>query len=346
MSEDAEVLFEQRGFVGLITLNRPKALNALTHGMALAMTAQLKAWRDDDSIGCVVVRGAGEKAFCAGGDIRALYESGKAGTSYALDFYRDEYILNALIKHYPKPYIALINGVVMGGGVGVSVHGSHRIASEIITFAMPETGIGLFPDVGGTYFLPRMKGEIGMYLALTGARLKTADAIYAGFATDCVPMARWDDLIAQLSKTPDPQLVLAGLAEPAPAPPLAAIADTVQRLFSGNSIDAILAALDADASPFARDALAVIATKSPTSLKVAYRQLREGAKMGFDDCMKLEYRLVHRVVAGHDFYEGVRATIIDKDGAPKWKPASLADVSDADIDDYFAPLENELELSK
>ncbi len=185
MAEEQEVLFEKRGALGLITLNRPKALNALTQGMCVAMTAQLDQWAKDDAVKAVVIRGNGDRAFCAGGDIRALYESGKAKTPYALDFWRDEYILDAAIKHYPKPYIALIHGIDMGGGVGVSVNGSHRIAGETMTpFAMPETGIGLFPDVGGSYFLPRCPGEIGMFLGLTGARLKATDCtLYAGIAT-------------------------------------------------------------------------------------------------------------------------------------------------------------------
>ena len=196
---DAEVLFETRGGAGLITLNRPKALNALTRDMALAMKARLDLWAHDDAVWTVVVQGAGEKAFCAGGDIRSLYESGKAGTSYALDFYRDEYVLNATIKHYPKPYMALISGIVMGGGVGVSVHGFYRIADETTTFAMPETGIGLFPDVGGSFFLSRCPGETGMYAALTGARLKAADLRYMGIATDFAARDTRDDLIRALA---------------------------------------------------------------------------------------------------------------------------------------------------
>src|ERR1700741_2070671 len=198
MSTD-EILFERRGVVGLITLNRPKALNALTHGMCVAMKAQLDAWVRDGAVETVVVQGAGDRAFCAGGDIRSLYESGKAGTPYAREFYRDEYRLDATIKHYPKPYVALIHGIVMGGGVGISVHGTFRVVDETTTFAMPETGIGLFPDVGGSYFLPRGEGQIGMYLALTGARLKTVDTLYSGVATHFVPSADWPALIADLA---------------------------------------------------------------------------------------------------------------------------------------------------
>jgi len=178
MADEAEILFENRGAVGLITLNRPKALNALAHGMVLALHAKLKEWAGDDAVKTVVIQGAGERAFCAGGDIRALYDSGKAGTKYIYDFYRDEYLLNAYIKHYPKPYVALISGIVMGGGVGVSVHGSHRVADETTVFAMPETGIGLFPDVGAGWWLPKLHGRTGLWMVLTGARERIARKTY------------------------------------------------------------------------------------------------------------------------------------------------------------------------
>jgi enoyl-CoA hydratase len=335
---DAEVLFEKRGAVGLITLNRPKALNALTQDMAVAMKAQLDAWAGDADVKTVIIRGEGDRAFCAGGDIRALYESGQAKTPYALDFYRDEYILDAAIKHYPKPYVALIHGIDMGGGVGVSVNGSHRIAGETMVFAMPETGIGLFPDVGGSYFLPRCPGEIGMYLALTGARLKTADALHAGIATHFVPQAKWDALIERLALGHAPDTVLSSFAEEVPSAFLPAHREAIDRIFAKESVEAILAALDADHTDWSRDTAKTLRIKSPTSLKVAFRQIREGKGLDFDDCMRMEYRMVHRVVAGHDFYEGVRAAIIDKDGAPKWSPDELSGVSDADVDTYFAPL--------
>jgi len=340
MSDEPHVLFEKRGAAGLITLNRPKALNALTHGMCLHMTMQLRAWSSDDDVKVVVVQGSGDRAFCAGGDIRSLYESGQNKTPYALNFYRDEYVLNALIKHYPKPYVALINGIVMGGGVGVSVHGSHRIANETTTFAMPETGIGLFPDVGGSYFLPRMDGQIGMYLALTGARLKTVDTLYSGVATHFVPMKDWPALIADLAAGGGVDHVVNRKSDDLPSGFLADHRASIDRIFAHNSVEEILTALDADHTDWSRDTAKTIRAKSPTATKLAFRQVREGTKLDFDDCMKMEWRMVNRVVAGHDFYEGVRATIIDKDGAPKWTPAALSDVSDTDIDAYFAPLNN------
>jgi enoyl-CoA hydratase len=336
-----EVLFERQGRAGVITLNRPKALNALTLSMVDAMSAQLSAWRDDRDIEMVVVKGAGEKAFCAGGDIRALYDSGKAGTPYVIDFYAREYRLNTMIKRYPKPYIALVNGIVMGGGVGVSVHGSVRICGERTMFAMPETGIGLFPDVGGTYFLPRCPGEIGMYLALTGARLDVTDARHAGVATHVVPQAQHENLLDALCNGSDPlENVLARHAVfVQDKPKLEGLRAAIDGHFSGASVEAIFASLQSGSSLFEEQTLKTLRTKSPTSLKVAFRQVREGAKLGFEDCMRLEFRLTNRFMRGVDFYEGVRAVIIDKDNAPRWSPPALDQVSAADVDRYFAPLE-------
>lgn len=337
-----EVLFEQRGAVGLIVLNRPKALNALTRDMCLAMHSKLQDWEADDTIRTVVIQGTGERAFCAGGDIRALYESGKTGTPYALDFYRGEYRLNAAIKHFRKPYVALLRGIVMGGGVGVSVHGSHRVADETVTFAMPETGIGLFPDVGGSYFLPRCPGELGMYLALTGERLRMADTVYARIATHFVPGARTEEFVVALEQGTEPDLVLESFREHPGAAPLEEKREAIDRSFSESSVEGILSALDADGSGWAEQTAATIRKKSPTSLKVTYRQLREGMRLSFDDCMRMEYRMVNRIVAGHDFYEGVRAAIVDKDNAPHWQPERIEDVNDAGVRRYFEPLGNEL----
>ena len=340
MSNDAEILFEKRGAVGLITLNRPKALNALTHAMCVSMRAQLAAWATDAAIKCVVIQGEGERAFCAGGDIRTLYDSGKAGTPYAVEFYRDEYLLNAAIKHYPKPYVALLRGFVMGGGVGVSVHGSHRAADETMLFAMPETGIGLFPDVGGSFFLPRLPGELGMYLGLTGSRLKTADALYAGVATHFVPASQRQALIDALSNGMECDQVMRKLAQNPAEATISALRSTIDRIFAATSIEMVLAALDSEGTDWASETAKTIRGKSPTATKLAFRQIRNGKSLDFDDCMRMEFRMVNRVIAGHDFYEGVRATIIDKDGAPRWQPSQLSDVSDADIDAYFAPLGN------
>jgi enoyl-CoA hydratase len=336
-----EVLFERQGRAGVITLNRPKALNALTLNMVDAMDAQLRSWRNDPAVEMVIVRGAGERAFCAGGDIRALYDSGKAGTPYVIDFYAREYRLNALIKRYPKPYIALVNGIVMGGGVGVSVHGSVRVCGEGTMFAMPETGIGLFPDVGGTFFLPRCPGEIGMYLALTGARLDVTDASYTGIATHVVPQAQHEALLADLCNGPDAlERVLARHAVRSQnKPKLEGLQQAINLHFAAASVEEIVASLESGKSLFEEQTVKSLKGKSPTSLKVAFRQVREGAKLGFEDCMRLEFRLTNRFMRGHDFYEGVRAVIIDKDNAPKWDPPSIDLVRARDIDSYFAPLE-------
>lgn len=338
MSEEAEVLFSRVGVVGVITLNRPKALNALTLGMVRAIHPQLKAWAADDAVHLVIIEGAGEKAFCAGGDIRALHDWGKAGDRSVIDFYAEEYRLNVYIKNYPKPYVALMGGIDMGGGVGVSVNGSHRVASERLTFAMPETGIGLFPDVGGTFFLPRCPGEIGMYLALTGERLKAADAIFAGIADVFVPSDRIEKLKSRLAEGDSFDVALNGLSGDAGEAPLSTLLPQIDAHFSKGSVSEIIASLKADGGEWANKVLGVLATKSPTSLLVAYRQVREGASLTFEQAMKLEFRLTNRFMRGHDFYEGVRAIIIDKDQSPKWQPASLEGVGQGDVDAYFASL--------
>jgi enoyl-CoA hydratase/carnithine racemase len=344
---DHDILFERRGAIGLVTLNRPKALNALTQAMCVSMRSQLDEWASDGKIEAVVVQGAGDRAFCAGGDIRSLYESGRAGTPYARDFYRDEYLLDATIKHYRKPYIALISGIVMGGGVGVSVNGRFRVADETTTFAMPETGIGLFPDVGGSYFLPRIHDgpEMGMYLALTGTRLTVADVYQQGIATNFVAHKNRDALIERLADGAAAESVFKALATLMPDTFAPNHREEIKRDFSASSVEGVLAALDAESGDWASETAANIRKKSPTSTKLAFRQLREGAKLEFDDCMRMEFRMVNRIIKGHDFYEGVRATIIDKDNQPKWRPADISSVSDEEIDVYFAPLgDDELPL--
>ncbi len=338
MAETDELLVERRGALGLLTLNRPQALNALTLGMSERMAAQLRAWAEDPAVHAVVIRGAGDRAFCAGGDVRALFDARGKDPTYPPRFYSTEYRLNRLIKRYPKPYVALIDGIVMGGGVGVSIHGSHRIATERALFAMPETGIGLFPDVGGTFFLPRCPGELGTYLGLAGARIKAADMLYGGLATAHLPRERIPAFIERLAKGEPPADAIAALEADPGAAPLAAHRATIDRCFKGDRVEAILAALEADGSEFARAAAAELARKSPTSLKVTLRQLREGAKLAFEDCMRLEYRLVLHFMAGGEFFEGVRAVVLEKTGKPDWQPAHLAHVTDAMVASYFAPL--------
>jgi enoyl-CoA hydratase len=344
MSED-EILFEIRGHAGLVTLNRPKALNALTHGMVLALAAKLDEWRNDDQVRCVVVRAAGEKAFCAGGDIRRIYDQGTAGDPSQVGFFADEYRLNVQIKRYPKPYVALIDGIVMGGGVGVSVHGSHRVGTERTMFAMPETGIGFFPDVGGTFFLPRMPHHTGMMAALSAARLKQADALWAGVLTHAVTSSDLDAFTTALCEGAQPDEALAAFARTASdlgadEAPLAARSEICADVFGKDTLEEVLAALEATAGEgadgeWAAKQLSAIRTKSPTSVALAFAQLRKGADLDFEACMRLEHRIVSHILKGHDFYEGVRAVIVDKDNQPDWKPQRIADVQPADIERYF-----------
>jgi enoyl-CoA hydratase len=282
------------------------------------------------------VRGAGAKAFCAGGDIRALFDGrGKAITA---DFFREEYRLNRRIFHYPKPYIALMDGITMGGGVGVSVHARHRIVCEATMLAMPETGIGLFPDVGASYFLPRMPGKLGAYMALTGARLRAADCLYGAIADVFVPVARQDALIDALRGGADITSVLKNFSENTGISTFSEDRAAIDRCFAGATVEAIEAALKAEGTDWADKTLETMADRSPTSQKIALRQIAYGAALDFDDCMRMEYRLSQRLMAGHDFFEGVRAVVIDKDQAPQWRPARLDQVSDEAVEEYFAPL--------
>ena len=330
-----EVLFARHGKSGVITLNRPAALNALTLNMVRLMKPVLSDWAADDAIEHVVIEGAGEKGFCAGGDIRALHDWGKAEAPEATGFYREEYQLNRQIKTFPKPYIALIDGITMGGGVGVSVHGSHRVATEKTMFAMPETGIGLLPDVGGTYFLPRLPGETGAWLVLTGARLRGADSLAAGVATHYTPSENINALKDALAEGGDVEAILAAHHQAPEGASLPAQQADIDRLFAGDSVAEIVAALEAemeaDGNEWAQAQATAIASKSPTSAAVALKQMRDGIKADFDACMRMEMRAVTRIMALPDFYEGVRATILEKDGAPNWTPQ-------ADINAIFAPL--------
>jgi len=346
-----DILFERRGAAGIVTLNRPKALNAVTHAMVLSLRAQLDRWADDASVTRVVITAAGGRAFSAGGDIRALYDLGKAGRhDEALQFWRDEYPLNAAIKNFRKPYVALIDGIAMGGGVGISVHGSHRVAGDRFSFAMPEVGIGFFPDVGATWFLARMPGELGTYCALTGERFGTADAIASRVATHRIPSARFAALLEGLTGTVSVDAVLAAFAEPAGEGPIVRHKSTIDRLFTGDRVENILAALDREGSSdtadaqWARQTAVTIRAKSPLSLKLALAQVRRGKNWDFGTCMSMEFRIVSRIIHGHDFYEGVRAVIIDKDNQPRWRPATLPDVGEADVERHFAPLASELVL--
>jgi enoyl-CoA hydratase len=346
MSVGEDIRIEQRGGLVIVTLNRPQALNALTFDMCRALYDGLARWQADPAVRAALIKGAGERAFCAGGDLRSLYGVlSTRGVESALAFYALEYPMNARLHHFAKPYIALLDGVTMGGGVGVSVHGSHRVVTERTVFAMPETGIGLFPDVGATYVLPRLRGALGMYLGLTGARLHAADCVWAELGTCNVPAARLDALENALASADlasdahgEVDRVLARFqTDPGPAP-LAEDIGRIDSCYGRKDLGAVLKALANEPSGWGEAQLEQLATKSPTSLAVTFRQLQQGATLDFDDAMRLEYQLVPRFLAGHDFREGVRALIIDKDRRPDWRPSRLEEVSSADIEGYFRPL--------
>ncbi len=346
MTSEPELICERRGAAGLMTLNRPKALNALTHGMVLAIADQLRAWARDSAVTRVVVRGAGERAFCAGGDLRFVVGLCRAGRQdEALHFWSDEYVMNTLIKRFPKPYVALIDGICMGGGVGVSVHGSHRVAGDRFLFAMPEVGIGFFPDVGGTWFLPRLPGEIGAFCAITGERLSAGDALASTIATHAVASERFGELTEELCGDAPVDAVLSRFARTVPVGPVMTRRSTIDRLFAGAEAEDILRALDAEAAgrgpdaEWARATAATIRSKSPTSVRVALAQVRRGTAWTFEECMQMEYRLATRLVREPDFLEGVRAVILDKDNAPRWRPPDLAGMSPAEVERFFAPLD-------
>ena len=334
---DPHILFEKHGALGLITLNRPKALNALTHGMCIGMLKTLAEWAEDAAIRTVAIRGDGTRAFCAGGDIRSMAQSNRDKTPAAANFLRDEYRLNAMIGAYPKPYVALTHGVVMGGGAGVSVHGRYRLGDDDLAFAMPETGIGFVPDIGSSFFLSRCPGETGMYLALTGERIGLGNALSLGLTTHRIVADDHPALIARLAQGEAAAAAIAGFARKTPPASLAEHRTRIDIIFAASSVEAVLERLDRDGGAFAAETARTIRTRSPTSLKLAFRLLREGRTRSRNDCLKMEYRVAARAVMGHDFHEGVRALLLDKDGAPRWNPGQLVAVKDADIAGYFAP---------
>ena len=346
-----DLTFEHQGAIAIVTLDRPKALNALTLEMIRALDPQLALWTGDDEVKAVVIRGAGGRAFCAGGDVRAIEEDGRAlkegrgdGT-LTRDFFREEYVLNRRIHTLSKPWIALLDGITMGGGVGLSVPGSHRIVTDKTLFAMPETGIGLFPDVGGSWYLPRCPGEVGTFLALTGTRLQGADALYAGLATHYVPSERVDELVSALSGADWSgdahavvEAILASVTQDPGTPPLTAHRDAIDRCFRFDSVEEIFAALEVEGTVWAADTLKKLRRMSPTSLKVTLRQMRTGRTLSFDDAMTMEYRMSQAFIQGEDFYEGVRALLVDKDKSPRWRPDSLDAVSSDQVEKFFALL--------
>jgi enoyl-CoA hydratase len=336
----SDLLVSVDGAVGRIRLNRPKALHALNTAMCDGILKALEAWRGDEAVRCVVVDHAEGRGFCAGGDIRMLAGSGAGDGAEARAFFRSEYRMNHRLFTYAKDVVAFMDGVTMGGGVGVALPCRYRVATEKTRLAMPETGIGLFPDVGGGWYLSRLPGRIGQYLALTGARLDGAEALALGLATHYLPAERVEEAKAAIAADPGGiDAALSALAEAAPAAKILAQRAEIDRLFASDDLEEVLAALDADGGDFARATRATLATKSPQAMKVSLKLLKDAAGMAtFADEMRQEYAVACRVVQRPDFVEGVRALIVDKDNAPRWEPATVAGVSDHMIDRIFAPL--------
>ena len=335
-----EVLIRREGSTGILSLNRPAALHALTIGMCHAMAAALREWRDDPAVHAVIVDHAEGRGFCAGGDIAYLRESVLSDNGVrGLWFFHDEYLLNHLMFTYPKPIVSFMDGIVMGGGVGVSQPAKCRVVTEHTRYAMPETGIGLFPDVGGSWYLSRLPGRIGQFMVLTGARLDGAECLWTGLATHYLTSSALAEAKERIAHGHEPGQVLAALSS---TPPHARIEDNAVRIakhFHSDHLEDVITSLEADDSEWAAKELAAVRAKSPLSSKIALRQLHDGALCEtFAEAMAMEYRIVSRVLTRPDFAEGVRAVIVDKDNAPKWNPATPEGVTDAMIEGIFAPL--------
>ncbi|MEV7541115.1 enoyl-CoA hydratase/isomerase family protein [Streptomyces sp. NPDC089915] len=344
-AQDGHVLTSTEGHAAYLTLNRPKALNALSHPMVLRIEEALTAWAADPAIELVVIRGAGDRGLCAGGDIRAIHEDARTGGTASADFWRDEYRLNALIARYPKPYVALMDGIVMGGGVGVSAHGSVRIVTERSKVAMPETGIGFVPDVGGTHLLSLAPGELGTHLALTGAPVGAADALLCGLADHFVPAAALPALARELAVDPVHAVLERHVAQP-PAGELASARAWIDHCYAAGTAEEIVTRLLSSGVPDAKDAAQTLLSKSPTAVKVTLAALRRARRLGpLERVLEQEYRVSCAALSSPDLVEGIRAQVIDKDRTPRWSPATLEEVLPADVERYFAPLDaDELRL--
>lgn len=341
-ADDDPILTSVERGTGVITLNRPKAINSLTHPMVTGMDVALRAWAHDDDVRAVVVGGAGERGLCAGGDVVAIYHSARAGGADARAFWFDEYRLNALIGDYPKPYVALMDGIVMGGGVGVSAHGNVRVVTETSKVAMPEVGIGFIPDVGGTYLLSRAPGRLGLHAALTGAPFGAADAIALGFADHYVPHAELEAFTAMVTAD-GPEAAVTAYAQDPPASPLLAQQTWIDECYAGETVLDILAALRSHGEEAARDAADLVATRSPIACAVTLASVRRAATLAtLEDVLVQEYRVSCASLRSHDLVEGIRAQLVDKDRNPQWSPATLADVTDDDVQAYFAPADPDL----
>jgi len=341
-AENEDVLVSVEGGVGLLTLNRPKAINSLNQAMVEALARALKTWEHDDGIRAVLLTGAGERGLCAGGDVVALYHSAKADGSAARRFWFDEYRLNAHIGRYSKPYVSVMDGIVMGGGVGVGSHGNVRVVTDATRMAMPEVGIGFIPDVGGTYLLSRAPGKLGLHAALTGATFGGADAIALGFADHFVPKERLEAFVRAVIDDGVDAALAAHAVEP-PAGTLAAQRDWIDECYAADTAVEIVKRLRAHPDPAANQAGELIASRSPVAVTVTLEAVRRAAHLAtLEDVLKQEYRISCASLRSHDFVEGIRAQLVDKDRNPKWQPASLDAVTQADVEAYFAPVDPEL----
>lgn len=340
MSED--VIISQQQHLGVITLNRPQALNALTLDMVRAIYQQLIVWRDDITIHAVIIRSAGGKAFCAGGDVRGLYELGRQDSPDQMTFFKEEYRLNQLIHHYPKPYIALMDGITMGGGVGISLHGSHPVATSSFVFAMPETAIGFFPDVGASYLLTRCPGKMGIYLGLTGNRLNAHEACAVGLVKYVIQPTVFEDVMnallhADLSDDADARVnaCLEPFHRSSPPDWLTDLQLKIDTAFVHTDMISLMRGLQLLDDPWYRDVMQTLAQKSPLSLCVTLAQFNNAVQMSFDECIEMDYCLAEHFMRGHDFYEGVRALLIDKDKSPQWWPKTLFLIEPSLVKGYF-----------
>lgn len=345
LDETPFLRIERRGHLGVVILDRQDALNALDRAMVRVLSRTLAAWREDPEIAGVLVRPAPGRAFCAGGDVREIVSvREREGPEAALGFFRDEYRLDWRVKRFPKPYIAFMDGITMGGGVGISIHGGVRIATENTVFAMPEAAIGFFPDVGGTFFLPRLPDRFGWYLGLTGERANGADCLMLGVATHYMPAARIAVLEEELAAAPRERFqqvlgeVLADLADDPGDAPLAAVRPQVLDGFSTDDLFEIVRRLEAEKDAFGARTLEVLRQRSPFSLRVIARQLARGAELDFERCLQLEYRMVRRFLEGREFAEGVRAMVVEKDRRPRWTWKSIEEVPGEEVERVFQPV--------
>ncbi|PIT69051.1 enoyl-CoA hydratase/isomerase family protein [Bartonella tribocorum] len=339
-----DISFTKEGCAGIIKLSRPLALNALNQRMVSALKKALKTWETDNEVSCVLIEGEG-RAFCAGGDVVEIYHMGKSASAY--QYFRDEYSLNAYVKRFSKPYISFLNGIWMGGGVGISLYGSHRIVTENTVFAMPEGAIGFFPDVGASFFLPSLPNHFGIYLALTGARIKWGDCLNLGLATHAIPEIKFDIIRKAIIEQRDPSLALEECAITKDYETNHEIRCIINTCFSTETLEECLELLHKKSNEgilFAKECYDILLSRSPISLKVIWKQMKQNTPRTLEDCIKIENRITHHMINSHDFYEGIRAMLIDKDKTPQWQPDKLSNVTDEMVNSYFQPVEQELLL--